>query len=82
MASQNSVFGTFVNIIANLVGAGLLSLPATLMQAGLGTWSSEVTVFLLNSKCLFFATFSTRTRPTAAHVCTEHDKHVVHRALM
>jgi amino acid permease len=32
---ENSVFGTLMNIVANLVGAGLLSLPATLMQAGL-----------------------------------------------
>lgn len=34
--ANNSIFGTLVNIVANLVGAGLLSLPATLMQAGLG----------------------------------------------
>lgn len=32
---KNSIFGTLVNLVANLVGAGLLSLPATLMQAGL-----------------------------------------------
>jgi solute carrier family 38 (sodium-coupled neutral amino acid transporter), member 11 len=32
---ENSLSGTLANIVANIVGAGLLSLPATLKQAGL-----------------------------------------------